>query len=283
MNLKFATLTFVALMIPSLNSFAGQATALPVTVQDGATTLEGSLYLPNGPNGPDGSMGPLPLVVVVHEWWGKNDYAETRAKRVADELGYAALAVDLYGAGKTAETPDAASALAKPFYQDAELGLKRLRAFLVAAPQVAAKHQATLENSQLAAIGYCFGATQVLNLARASETLPDGQKLLGVVSFHGGLGTTLKTHGSLKPKVLVLHGAADKMVTAEDVKTFQAEMKASHAQLEFKAYPGALHAFTNPKATEVGRKFKIPVAYDVHADKDSWIRMKAFLRGLFGK
>ncbi len=268
-------------MVPILLSFTSGASAfaahsLPVSVKEGDRVFQGSISIPDSPK------GALPLVVVVHEWWGKTEYPEMRAMQIADDLGYAALVVDLYGEGKTAQNPKDAQALATPFYQDPSLGVNRIRKFIAAATETAKQGGASIDTSKIAAIGYCFGGTQVLNLARAGA-LPDNGKLIGVVSFHGGLASSLRAQGPIEPKLLVLHGAADKMVKQEEVSAFKDEMKKAKADLVFKAYPGALHAFTNPKATEIGKKFQIPVAYDEKADKDSWVQMKSFLKKNFGK
>ncbi len=255
-------------------SSAHAAEKFPVTIQVNNVAYKGTLFVPSH------QTESLPLVVVVHEWWGKNDYANMRAAKIADELGHAALAVDLFGEGKTAENPEDAGKLAGPFYLDTSKAIPLLQAFITAAKDKAVLAKTSINSEKIAAIGYCFGGSQVLNLARNGD-LPNGDKLLGVVSFHGGLNPLLKPKGVIRSKVLVLNGAADKMVKAADIKTFKAEMKTAKAKLTFKDYPGALHAFTNPKATEVGLKFKMPVAYDEKADKDSWKRMAAFLSGLF--
>lgn len=263
-----------ALILLSFGTNALAASEVNVNLKEGETTYKGTLYLPEKP------AGKLPLVVVVHEWWGKTEHPESQAERLADELGYAALAVDLFGDGKTADNPKDAQGLATPFYQNPTQAVKRLQAFVTLALDEAKEGKATLDPLKVAAIGYCFGGSQVLNLARAGGLEQQG-KLLGVVSFHGGLASGLKAKKPMKTKVLVLHGAADKMVSDKEVAAFKSEMKKANAKLEFHAYPGALHAFTNPKATETGKKFGIPVAYDEKADADSWLKMKGFLKGLF--
>lgn len=245
-----------------------------VVIREGDRSYSGDLLIPEQPR------GPLPLVLVTHEWWGKTEHSVARAGRIAEELGYAALAVDLFGTSKPATTVEEAQGLATPFYKDPMTGVRRLQAFIAAAP-AALKPPGSIDRSRTAAIGFCFGGTQVLNLARAGE-LPGGSRLLGVVSFHGGLSAGLKARGPLQAKVLVLHGGADKMVPPEEVEAFREEMRSARADLDFHAYPGVLHGFTNPEATERGRKFQIPIAYDEAADKDSWERMKIFLKGLFG-
>lgn len=258
------------------SSSALAARSTGVTIEENGKGYHGELFVPENP------AGALPLVVVVHEWWGKNGYPEMRAKRIADELGYAAVAVDLYGDGKTVETPKEAQALAGPFYQDPMLSVERLKKFIAAAPAAAEKVKSALDLSTIAAIGYCFGGAQVLNLARADQ-MPQGEDLVAVVSFHGNLASSLKAAGPIKPKLLVLQGGADQFVKPDEVARFKAEMKKDQADLTFISYPGASHAFTNPKATEVGKEYKIPIAYDEKADADSWKQMKEFFRRIFKK
>jgi len=244
------------------------ATSSAVTFKEDEKTFRGDLYLPKD------MRGPLPLVVVVHGWWGKSHHPVAQAKRIADELGYAALAVDLYGDGKTVGTPQEARALAAPFYDEPSMGVERIQKFIAAAP----KHSVNV--SKIVCIGYCFGGTQSLNLAR-SGTMPDDARLLGVVSFHGGLSSSLKPQEPIRAKILVLHGGSDKLVTDQEVMAFKEEMKKAHADLTFIAYPGALHAFTDPEATKIGREFNIPIAYDAKADEDSWQKLGDFLRKTF--
>jgi dienelactone hydrolase len=229
---------------------------------------------------PDNAKEALPLVIVAPEWWGVKGYPEMRAKKIADELGYAALLIDFYGDSKTVETPKEAGELAGPFYEKPESGVSIVRDSLNQAKAIAASKKINLNLQKIVAIGYCFGGTQVLNLVRAGGFSGD-EKLLGVVSFHGGLASSMKAKEPVQPKLLVLHGAVDKMVSDKDVAAFKEEMKAAKANVEFHAYPGAGHAFTNPKATEIGKKYNIPVAYNKAADQDSWKRFKAFLKSTF--
>ena len=210
-----------------------------------------------------------PAVLVVHEWWGLTDYPRRRARELA-ELGYVAMAVDFYGEGKTADNPDSAGIYAKPFYSNAQMTKARFDAAvakLKTYPQV--------DGSKLAAIGYCFGGAQVLNLARM------GEDLKGVVSFHGNLLGVPLDKSKLKAAMLICHGAADPFVRPAEVTMFRKEMDSIGAAYTFKAYDGALHAFTNPEATELGVKFKLPIKYDAAADTASWSEMKIFLKQVF--
>jgi len=214
-------------------------------------------------------QGKRPVVLVVHEWWGLTDYPRMRAKKLA-ELGYLAMAVDLYGNGRTADNPTDAQNLAMPFYQNPQIAFQRLMA---AEQKVKTLPQA--DTSQVAAIGYCFGGGMVLNAARL------GADTKGVVSFHGSLSGAPAKKELLKSKILVCHGAADPFVPQKDVDAFKKSMDSIQADYTFKAYPGALHAFTNPAATEMGKKFNMPIAYDAAADSASWNDMKTFFSKIF--
>lgn len=218
----------------------------------------------------DSIKTPAPGVLLIPEWWGHNDYVRKRAEQVA-AFGYVAFALDMYGTGKLVDTPDAAGKLATPFYEDRSLMRGRAQAgldVLKAQPQVDA--------TKLAVMGYCFGGTTALELARG------GADVLGTVSFHGGLSTpTPAKDGVIKGRVLALNGADDPMVKPEEVAGFKAEMTAAHVNFKSIDYPGALHAFTNPAATEKGLKFNIPVAYNEAADQKSWEELKTFLQEIF--
>lgn len=219
----------------------------------------------------ESKTGKRPAVLVVHEWWGLNDYAKSRAKQLA-ALGYIAMAVDMYGDSKTAADPKEAQELATPFYMDPKLAKTRLDAALIKIKQY---EQA--DAGRIAAIGYCFGGSVVLNVARL------GADLSGVVSFHGGLIGAPANKSLLKAKILICHGAADKFVSQDDVNKFKHEMDSIGADYTFKTYADATHAFTNPDATETGKKFNMPIEYNAAADKASWNDMQSFLARIFGK
>jgi dienelactone hydrolase len=208
---------------------------------------------------------PLPSVLVIPEWWGCNEYARKRADMLAG-LGYFAIAVDMYGEGIIVETPQEASALAGPFYKDPGLGKMRMEAAIQEL-----KKYPQADTGRIAAIGYCFGGSMVLNGAKL------GLPLKGVVSFHGGLAGVMAEPGVLKARILVCHGGADPLVSAADVKSFRENLDAVKADYLFIAYPGATHAFTNPNSTAVGKKYQMPIAYQEEADKKSWEAMKKFL------
>lgn len=250
-------------MISSVLSttFANAATTQSIVIEMGKQKFLGDLYTPDKP------AKKLPLVVVIHEWWGKNEYPAMRAKKIADELGYAALVVDLYGDGKVVETPKEAGDLAAPFYQKPAIAIGRIQMFISAAQ----KQNKNIDIKKLAAIGYCFGGTQALALARTG-------RVNNVVAFHAGLGTPIKVVNPKKEKhnILVLHGEADQFIKPEEIKAFKNEMK--NQNMKFISYPGATHAFTNPRSTEVGKKYNIPIAYNEKADKASWSEMVTFLK-----
>ncbi|HSN08377.1 MAG TPA: dienelactone hydrolase family protein [Hanamia sp.] len=212
--------------------------------------------------------GKRPAILVVHEWWGLNDYSRRRAKQLA-ELGYISMAVDVFGNGKTAEDPTGAQNLAMPFYKDPTLAKARLDpaiALLKTYPQTDA--------SKMGAIGYCFGGNVVLNAAKL------GADLRGVVSFHGSLSGVKPSKDLLKAKILVCHGAEDPMANP-DVAGFKKDMDAAGADYIFKVYPGATHAFSNPNATAKGEKYNMPIRYNEAADKASWSDMKDFFQKIF--
>jgi dienelactone hydrolase len=235
-----------------------------IQYQGGGATLKGFLATDKG------RSGKRPGVLVVHEWWGLNDYIRRRARMLA-EMGYVALAADIYGDGKTATSPAEATTLMNGILGNiklAELRLTAARERLAAHPDVDA--------TRIAAIGYCFGGAVVLHAARV------GMPLRGVVSFHGALGSFHKpAPGSVTAKVLVCHGAADSLVPDSDIANFKQEMDAAKADYQFIAYPGALHGFTNPEADDKGKKYGIPLAYDAAVDKQSWQDMQDFFARIF--
>ena len=211
-----------------------------------------------------------PGVLVVHEWWGQNDYPRERARMLA-ELGYIALAVDMYGDGKIARHPDEAGKFAGAVGGNITLARSRFEAALAAL-----REQPMVIDDEIAAIGYCFGGGVVLNMAL------QGTDIDGVVSYHGSLATSAPAQaGEIKTRVLVFNGAADPLVTAEQITAFKSEMDAAGADYRFVNYPGALHGFTNPEADNSGEKFGLPLAYDEEADRDSWEQTQAFFEQTF--
>lgn len=212
--------------------------------------------------------GERPVVYILPEWWGITDYAKSRAHQIA-ELGYLAVVVDMFGDGGFVDTPEKAQLQTKPIYENPDFAKKLFEA--------AIEHSKTLEeadDSKLAAIGYCFGGAMVLNFAR------EGEPLKGVVSFHGNLSTGVKASSNAVP-MLVLNGEADSFISAEDIQSFKDEMNKAGVDFKFINYPNAVHSFTNPEATEVGKKFGMDVAYNKEADEASWNEMETFLAKIF--
>ena len=205
-----------------------------------------------------------PGIIVVHEWWGNNEYPRMRARQLA-ELGYTAFAADMYGNSRVVETPQEAQQLAGQIYSDPQLLKKRM----MAAYDTLSKMSQT-DKSKIGAIGYCFGGT--VSLTAASMGVP----LDAVVSFHGGLKGFSSSPEMKNINVLVCNGRSDEFVTREDIRSFKKEMEKNGIAYEFKEYEGATHAFTNPNSTETGKKYQMPIAYNETADKASWQDMKDF-------
>jgi dienelactone hydrolase len=210
---------------------------------------------------------PRPGILVVHEWKGLGDYAKRRAEQLA-QLGYLALAVDMYGKGVRAKDHEEAATLSAVYREDRQL----MRGRILAALDVLKRHP-LVDPGRLAAIGYCFGGTTVLELARS------GADVLGVVSFHGGLDTPAPAQpGVVKAKVLVLSGAEDRFVSAH-VAAFEQEMQRAGIDYRLIQYPGAVHSFTVPEA---GDDPSTGMAYHAEADRKSWQEMLDFFSSLFG-
>lgn len=218
----------------------------------------------------DSIKGERPGILVVHEWWGHNDYARKRTRMLA-KLGYTAFALDMYGNGKTAKHPKDAGKFSGTIKRDMPLATRRFKAALTQL-----KSHQTTDKSRLAAIGYCFGGGIVLEMAR------QGLDLKGVVSFHGSLVSSQPARtGKVRAKVLVLNGAADPFVKSEHIVAFKQEMQAAGVDYQLINYPGAKHAFTNPAADRLGKKFAIPLAYNKLADEKSWRAMQDFFNKIF--
>jgi dienelactone hydrolase len=202
-------------------------------------------------------------MVLVHDWVGLGDYARRRAQEVA-ALGYVVLAADIYGKGVRAKDPQEAGQLAGKYKGDLPLLRSRARA----AFDTLAK-DARVDPSKIFAMGYCFGGTTALELARS------GAPLAGTISFHGGLSTKepSATKGVRGP-LLILHGAADPYVPPAEVAAFQKEMDGAGVDWQMNSYAGAVHSFTNPAA---GNDPSKGAAYDAKADRRSWEAMKVFL------
>ncbi len=213
--------------------------------------------------------GKLPGILVVHEWWGCNEYVKRRARMLA-ELGYIAFAVDMYGDGKVAQDPKTAGEYAAKFYKNPEMARDRMEAALKKL-----KEYSQVNVNKIAATGYCFGGSIVLNMAKM------GMDFRGVVSFHGNLSGVPATPGTCRAKILVCHGGADQFIKEKDIRDFKQNLDSVKVAYRFISYPGATHAFTNPDATATGKKFNMPIEYSAKADKKSWEDMKMFLKMVF--
>lgn len=263
--MKYTLLSTVALFAAALwalPAFAAVQTK-EIDYKDGDVALQGFLAWN------DTAQGNAPGVLIVHEWWGHNDYARMRAKQLA-ELGYVAFALDMFGKGVQAKDAQEAGKLAGPFYQDRNLMRSRATAGLNVL-----KGQKMVDSTRIAAIGYCFGGSTVLELARS------GAPVLATVSFHGGLD--FPDNGdckNIKGTVLICTGADDPMVPPEKVQAFEKQLKAAKVDYAIYTYGHAVHAFTNPEAD----KRNLPgIGYNEHADKRSWDALKALLKDKFGK
>lgn len=259
-------LTILALILSGVVISRAAVVGKPVEYTADSVTLKGYIAYD------DKITDKRPGILVVHEWWGLNDYARKRADMLAG-LGYVALAVDMYGDGKVATHPDNAA----KFSSETMKNMPAMKARFMAALDLLKKNE-HVDPMRIGAIGYCFGGGVVLNMARA------GVDLNGVVSFHGSLATQSPAEkGKVEAKILVCNGAADKFTTAETIKNFKSEMHAADVNYKFINYPGAMHSFTNPDATELGKKFNMPLAYNEKADKESWSAMKEFFKKVFKK
>jgi dienelactone hydrolase len=256
----------VLLMLAALTSAAATTTAVAkiktetVQYKEGDTVLEGYLAYD------DSTSSKRPGVLVCHEWYGLVDYPKHRAEMLA-QLGYVAFAVDIYGKGVIAKTPEEAMTLSRSYYSDRPLLRRRVNAGL----QVLKNHP-LVDAKRIAAIGFCFGGSAALELARS------GADIAGVVSFHGGLSTADPDDGkNIKAKVLICTGADDQNAKTDDIAAFEDEMRKGKVDYQINIYGGAVHGFTNPaNAGKTGN-----VAYNAEADRRSWQAMQDFFKEIF--
>lgn len=239
----------------------------PVTYKDGDTTMKGFIVYD------DAQKGRRPGVIVIHEWWGITKHTRDEARKLAGQ-GYTAFVADMYGDAKTADNPKDAGALSGAVRKNPAAMQSRFDA----ARSTLAKHS-TVDAKRIGAIGFCFGGSVVLDMART------GRDLAGVAAFHAGLGASgdKAAPGKVKAKVLVLNGADDPFIKPDSVDAFKKEMEEAKVDYRYVNYPGAVHAFTNPEATAKGKQFNLPLAYQAEADQQSKAEMAKFFKGLFGK
>ena len=236
-----------------------------VTYKDGDTVMKGFIVYD------DVSKAKRPGIVVVHEWWGITKHVRDEARKFASQ-GYTAIVADMYGDAKTADNPKDAGALSGAVRKNPAAMQSRFNA----AKDTLSKH-ATVDASKIGAVGYCFGGSVVLDMARV------GSDLKGVAAFHASLGAAgpAAEAGKVKSKVLVLNGEADPFIKPDSIEAFKKEMAAAKVDYRYISYPGAVHSFTNPEATEKGKQFNLPVAYDPEADRQSKAEASKFFATVF--
>ena len=225
----------------------------PITYSDGEANLKGFLVYD------DASQAKRPGIVMVHEWWGITQHMHNQARRFAEQ-GYTVLISDMYGDAKTADNPKDAGALSSSVMKNPTVMESRFKA---ARDQLA--KQPSVDPRKIGAVGYCFGGAVVVNMARA------GADLAAVAGFHASLGlnTPAPAPGTVKAKILVLNGADDPFVKREQYDTVKKDFEAAKADYRVIEYPGAVHAFTNPEATELGKKFNLPLRYDAKVNEEA--------------
>ena len=213
----------------------------------------------------------MPGILVVHEWWGHNEYSKMRARQLA-ELGYVGFAIDMYGKGKRASHPEDAKKFSGEVMQNFDQSKERF----TKAMEVLQNNE-HVQADQIGAIGYCFGGGVVLSMANTGN-----EELDGVVSFHGSLGLpVMPEEGKTETKVLVLNGADDPFITEEQINNYKEAMDEAGADYELINYENAKHAFTSPMADSLGQKFDLPLAYNENAAEQSWEEMKSFFNQLW--
>jgi len=241
----------------------GAVVTKTISYQEDGASLQGYLAYDNA------LKGKRPGVLVVHEWWGLNDYARKRATQLA-AMGYVAFALDMYGKDKVADHPEQAKEFMKKVTQNVDTWQKRVLAGLEIL-----KKQPNTDSNRIAAIGYCFGGSTVQQLAYS------GADIRGIVSFHGSLiPPTESAVKQTKAKILICHGASDPYTKPEALPTYLTTMNASGIDWKMSIYAHAKHAFTNPDADNYGMA---AVGYNRTADRRSWEDMKQFFNEIFSK
>ncbi|HEX7862708.1 MAG TPA: dienelactone hydrolase family protein [Verrucomicrobiae bacterium] len=254
-------LSLIAFSLAAQTAFAAIKTET-VEYKEGDTTLEGVLIYD------DSIVNKRPGILIAHQWKGLTDYEKKRGEMLA-KLGYVAFAADIYGKGVRPKDTQEAGQFAGKYKGERDLLRRRVQAGF---EQL--KKSRFVDAEKTAAIGYCFGGTTVLELARA------GADVDGVVSFHGGLGTpTPDDAKKIKGKVLALHGADDPFVPPAEEQAFEEEMRKAKVDWQLVAYGNSVHSFTDWNAGNDNSK---GAAYNEKADKRSWEDMRDFFNELFG-
>jgi dienelactone hydrolase len=231
-----------------------------ITYSDHDTTLEA--YCVHN----DSIASKKPIVLIFHDWSGRNLFAEQKAHQIA-KLGWIGLAVDMYGKGKTGQTKEEKNALMQPLIQNRSHLQRRTLAALQIAKQIEMG-----DTNKIGAIGFCFGGLCALDLART------GEQLCGVASFHGLLNAPeLQNNQIIRAKILALHGYDDPMVPPQELNAFAKEMNEKKADWQIHIYGNTMHAFTNPDANDP----EFGTVYNKSADTRSWFAMKAFFEEIF--
>ena len=234
-----------------------------VTYETDSTTLKG--YIAYDEN----STEKRPGILIIHEWWGHNDYVRKRADSLA-KLGYTAFAVDMYGDGKQADHPNDAGKFAQQVFSN----LPEAKNRFFAAMDLLKQHE-SVNAEQLAAIGYCFGGSVALTMANT------GADLDAVAAFHSGVALPVMPNKDLKARVMVFNGADDPFVSKESITAFKQAMDSINANYTYVSYPGVKHSFTSKEADENGKKFNLPLEYNAEADQKSWESFQKMLQEVF--
>ena len=254
----------IVLMILLLsNSVYAKLHKETIEYKDGDVSLKGYLFWE------DSFEGKRPGVMVVHEWWGLNDYAKLRAEMLA-EMGYVAFAADMYGDARVTRHADDAKGWMQQITSNIEAWQRRA---LIGLELL--KQHPNVDGNKLAAIGYCFGGATVLQMAYA------GAPLLGVASFHGSLpSATAEQAAKIQSRILIAHGDSDGFVPAERITDFKKALSQANVTWEMTSYGGAKHSFTNPYSDGYGID---GLEYHETADRSSWLRLLRFFEELFGE
>lgn len=258
-----ATFVFVACSETGNRNQGPNVVGQEIEYSAGDLTMKG--YISQNEN----NFSQRPGILVVHEWWGHDEHARNSADKLA-ELGYVALAVDMYGNGKQADHPEDAMQFSSEVMGDFEKAQTRFNAALETL-----KKQDNVDPDKIGAIGYCFGGSVILAMAHS------GAELDGIAAFHAGLQLPVMPEDSLNSRILILNGAADPMVTEDHVSNLTGAYESINADYQYISYEGAQHAYTNPAADSLGQKFDLPLAYDAEADSMSWEEMKLFFEDTF--